>query len=223
LLIRTGIGPDKARSFTRKILEKELYDVVISTGFAGALSSLPIGSLVIGHEVLVCQSEDVVSDSGLQRIACHPDWVQASLNMPLSGPYPLQGGRFVTINRVLTHASQKQTLGQQTGAVAVDMESGAIGQVVQEFGIPFFIVRAISDSVDEDLPMDFNLFLKPKGWIGGVRQILSTPQCWKGFFRLYRNSKQAGLQLSKFFEKFFCTLPFSAFSITNTKTGVLNP
>lgn len=224
LLIQTGIGAEKARSITQKILEGESWDVVISTGFAGALNSSPIGSLVIGQEVLLGQSADLLFDSEPQRIVCHPEWVNTSLNIQLNGPYPVQGGRFVTMDRVLTQALQKQILGKRTGAVAVDMESGAIGQVAQQHGIPFLIVRAISDGVNEDLPVDFNLFLKPSEWVGGVRQVLSTPQCWKGFWRLYRNSMQAGLQLSRFFEKFLATVhSVGASPIATNKPGVLNP
>ncbi|MEO8327929.1 MAG: hypothetical protein ABI618_18925, partial [Nitrospirota bacterium] len=79
-------------------------------------------------------------------------------------------------------------------------------------GLPFLIVRAISDGIDEDLPVDFNMFLKPFGWVGGVALVLSTPRCWKGLFRLYRNSKQAGIQLSKFFELFFAVVSQPTFS-----------
>jgi adenosylhomocysteine nucleosidase len=207
LLIQTGIGPAKARAITHQILEGESWDVVISTGFAGALNSSPIGSLVIGNEVLFGQPADALTDSEPQRIVCHPDWVHTLLNINLMSTYPLQVGRFVTIDRVLTHASQKHILGKRTGAVAVDMESGAIGQVAHKHGFPFLIVRAISDGVNEDLPVDFNVFLRPFGWVGGVRNVLLSPRCWRGFFRLYRNSKQAGLQLSRFFEKFFTTVP----------------
>ncbi|HNP28249.1 MAG TPA: hypothetical protein PKK23_04350 [Nitrospirales bacterium] len=203
LLAKTGIGPDKAQTLTRKILESKAWDVVISTGFAGALNSSPIGSLVIGQEVLWGQPTDVVSDSELQRIVCHPEWVNAALRVQLMDECLLQGGRFVTTDRVLTQASQKRVLGERTGAMAVDMESGAIGEVAKQYGFPFLIVRAISDGINEDLPVDFNMFLKPLGWVGGVRQVLSSPRCWEGFFRLYRNSRQAGIQLSRFFEKFF--------------------
>ena len=221
LLIQTGIGPEKARSIARKTLERESWDVVISTGFAGALDSSPIGSLLIGNEVLFA---DLLPDSVTQRIVCHSDWVNTSLTIQMRGPYPLQGARFVAMDRVLTQASQKKILRERTGAAAVDMESGAIGQVAQGYGLPFLIVRAISDGVNEDLPVDFNLFLRPSGWVRGVRQVLSTPQCWKGFWRLYRNSKEAGLQLSSFFEKFFATVHSSDTSpISTIKTAALNP
>jgi adenosylhomocysteine nucleosidase len=209
LLIQTGIGSERAYSIARKIVESEPWNVVISTGFAGALNSSPIGSLVIGSEVLLGQSSDVLFDSEPQRIVCHPDWVKTSLNIQWTGPHPLQHGRFVAMDRVLTRASQKQILGKQTGAVAVDMESGAIGQVAQQHKLPFLIIRAISDGVNEDLPVDFNRFLKPSEWAAGVQYVLSTPRCWKGLWRLYQNSKQASAQLSRFFEKFFATIPIN--------------
>ncbi|UCH91565.1 MAG: hypothetical protein JSU60_02325, partial [Nitrospirota bacterium] len=72
-------------------------------------------------------------------------------------------------------------------------------------------VRTISDGVNEDLPVDFNLFLKPSGWFSGVMHILAAPRSWKGFFDLYWHSKKASLQLTRFFEEFF-----SAVSTTPT-------
>lgn len=219
LVIQTGMGPDKARSIAQRILESKVCDVVISTGFAGALNSSPIGSLVIGQEVLLLgQSGDLMSDFVLPAIKCHPDWVNASLGIQMIDGYPLQSGRFVTTDRVLTQASQKGILGKRTGAVAVDMESGAIGQVAKHHGFPFLIVRSISDGINEDLPVDFNMFLKPFGWIKGVALVLSTPRCWKGLFRLYRNSKQAGIQLSSFFEKFFAIISTPTFSMAINKS-----
>ncbi len=218
--MKTGIGPDKAGTVTRQILESEAWDVVISTGFAGALNSSPIGSLVIGQEVLSGKSTEMLSVSALQRIVCHPEWVKAALRVSMGDRCLLQCGRFVTTDRVLTQASQKRMLGERTGAMAVDMESGAIGEVAKQYGFPFLVVRAISDDINDDLPVDFNKFLKPFGWVGGVGQVLSSPRVWKGFFRLYRNSRQAGIQLSVFFEKFFPIVSGHTLSMATHKPGV---
>lgn len=223
LLVKTGIGPGKAERVTRRILESEAWDVVISAGFAGALNSSPIGSLVIGQEVLFGQSTEMFSDSDLPRIVCHPEWVKAALRVQLMDGCLLQGGRFVTTDRVLTQASQKRILGERSGAMAVDMESGAIGEVAKQYGFPFLIIRAISDGINEDLPVDFNMFLKPFGWVGGIGQVLSSPRCWEGFFRLYRHSRQAGIQLSSFFEKFFPIVSAPTFSMAINKSGAEIP
>jgi adenosylhomocysteine nucleosidase len=207
LLVQTGIGPDRARSISQRIVESEAWDVVISSGFAGALNPLPIGSVVIGREVIMSHFSDIISDPEPQRIVCHSDWVNASLNILLIDGPPIRDGRFVTMDRVLTQALLKQRLGKQTGAVAVDMESGAIGQVAEQHHVPFLIIRAISDGVNEDLPVDFNEFLEPSQWAGGVKAVLSTPGCWKNLWQLYRNSKQASEQLSLFFKFFLKSIP----------------
>ena len=39
--------------------------------------------------------------------------------------------------------------------LAVEMEGAAVAQVCFEFGIPFAIVRTISDNANEDSPVDF--------------------------------------------------------------------
>jgi adenosylhomocysteine nucleosidase len=124
----------------------------------------------------------------------------------------------VTVDRVLTYSVDKHKLKASTGAVGVDMESAAIGEVAQGHGLSFLIVRAISDGVNEDLPVDFNLFLKPSGWFSGVMHIMTTPRSWKGFLDLYRHSKQASLQLTKFFKEFFSAV--STIPTTPTPLGI---
>ncbi len=214
LLIQSGIGPGMARTCTQQLLASASWDVIISTGFAGALDSIPIGSVLIGHEV--CDESYLASDAsrGLEGVACHPGWVQSALDLHWTGQESLQSGRFVSVDHVLTHSVDKHKLKASTGAIGVDMESAAIGGIAQEHCLPFLIVRAISDGVNEDLPVDFNLFLKPFGWIPGVLSILSTPRSWKGFFDLYQHSKQASEELTRFFEEFFSTIPTLPTSVT---------
>lgn len=43
--------------------------------------------------------------------------------------------------------------------LAVEMEGAAVAQVCHEFGIPFALIRTISDKADEDSPVDFMQFV----------------------------------------------------------------
>ncbi len=217
LLIQSGIGSDKARMVAQQLLDGASWDVMISTGFAGALDTGSIGSVLIGKEVFWDPSTTFPVSLTPQRIVCHPDWVQLALGLSWMGQEPLRTERFVTVDRVLTHSVDKHKLKASTGAIGVDMESAAIGEVAQVHGLPFLIVRTISDSLNENLPVDFNLFLKPSGWFSGIMHIMTTPRSWKGFLDLYRHSKQASLQLTRFFEEFFSavsTIPTSPTSLT---------
>jgi hypothetical protein len=61
-------------------------------------------------------------------------------------------GPTVTTPGVITTPAGKQSLGRQTGAVAVDMESYWVARVASDRGIPFLALRAISDAQEDLLP-----------------------------------------------------------------------
>ena len=196
--MQTGMGPQKAHRMATQFLQDGKWDLVVSTGFAGALQDLPIGAVVLGKDVLEKDLENHVRTS----ILCDVEWT-TRLDKLNQSRFPFSVGRYVAVPGVLTRSEEKQQMALATGAMAVDMESGAIGKVAQEIGIPFVIVRTISDGLQEDLPLDFNLFNTPGGWVRGLWPCLWSPQAWKGLFRLYRQSREAAAQLTNFFHLFF--------------------
>jgi adenosylhomocysteine nucleosidase len=68
--------------------------------------------------------------------------------------------------------------------------------------VPFVIVRAASDLLDEDLPLDFNLFLRPTGWVKGIALVLTSPTSLRGLSRLRRQSLVAAESLTAFFRRY---------------------
>jgi adenosylhomocysteine nucleosidase len=46
------------------------------------------------------------------------------------------------------------------GLLAVEMEGAAVAQVCYEMGIPFAVMRTISDNANEDAATDFMRFVK---------------------------------------------------------------
>ncbi len=199
------MGPENARFAVRQLVTNASWDLMISTGFAGDLDGAEVGAILVGQEVSSVPSTSQRPDRRT-AIPCHSDWIAKTLSLPGIEQGMLRTAKFVSVDRILIHSVDKQQLRTSTGAEGVDMESAAIGEIAQEYDCPFLIVRTVSDGINHDLPVDFNLFLRSSGWVPGLLKILSTPGSWKGFLDLYRHSKYASRQLTKFFDAFFLSI-----------------
>ncbi|HWE94124.1 MAG TPA: hypothetical protein VG269_09190 [Tepidisphaeraceae bacterium] len=60
-------------------------------------------------------------------------------------------GGIHTANHLIATTTEKTALFAQTGALAVDMETGIVRALAQQEGIEFIAIRAISDAFDEAL------------------------------------------------------------------------
>src|SRR5262249_30505110 len=78
-------------------------------------------------------------------------------------PEPGTRPQIISTDRVVVTAAVKRRLPEKTVGAEVDMESEAIARKAAEWGLPFRCVRAVSDSADEDMPLDFNLYRDSEG------------------------------------------------------------
>ena len=86
------------------------------------------------------------------------------------------------------------------------MESAAIARAAYVVGVPFLLVRAVSDRADEDLPMDFNLWLSPWGRVRGVAYLLRRPSSIRSLLRMRRHVEYASQNLARFFAAMVASL-----------------
>jgi adenosylhomocysteine nucleosidase len=154
-ILITGIGRKNAEKSVREFLAANSPELMLTCGFAGGLNpDLKLGDVVFEltdrrgefHEPL---TEKEIGDSR-----------SSSLREKLlaAGAKP---AKFFCADRIATTVAEKKRLRVDTGADAVEMESGAIHAVCRERGIPGATVRVISDTAGEDLPLDFNVLAKP--------------------------------------------------------------
>ena len=188
-IIPMGVGLQRAAETARSVLAEQQFAAIWSTGFACALRSSQVGDVLVGTAVAL----DSLSNTQ-NVIPCFPsmvEWAQQAVKRQ-----PLQVGPFVSVSQVLCRAEEKRAIADRCGAIGLDMESAALGLAASEQQIPFGILRTVSDLVDEDLPLDFNLFLRPSGWAKGLAACLAHPASLIGLNRLRHQSRKAGAQLT---------------------------
>ena len=135
--IVTGMGPDNTVAALGRAWEKYNPRHLLTCGFAGALDP----SLALGQ---VCFA---TSDSALGVAAENAGARRAT---------------FHSSSRVAVTTAEKSSLRATTGLDAVEMESAVIVSAARERGLPVAVVRVISDTAQEDLPLDFNALMTAK-------------------------------------------------------------
>jgi hopanoid-associated phosphorylase len=144
---------------------------VISFGLCGALEpSLQAGDLVVGSGV-----------NGAPADAAWADRLMAAL------PDARRGG-IASSGAMATSAAAKAALHARTGAIAVDMES----HLVADAGVPFAILRAVSDPAHRPLPRAAQAGFKADGdadIAAVLRALIARP--WE-LPALLRTAREAG-------------------------------
>ena len=191
ILVRTGVGPMHAREISRRFFLEHRVDVAVSSGFACALVRAHIGDLLIGTDVIAA-SEAVPP----ARVSCGKEWTDGAHQSAKAALVPVHVGSIASVSRIIGSAEDKRRVAQQTGAIALDMESGEIGASAAKYGIPFLVVRSVSDLLDEDLPLDFNLFLRPRSWPQALWASAARPRGVLELVRLRRQMLAASRRLT---------------------------
>ena len=142
-ILLTGIGRQNAERSVREFLANNSPKLMLTCGFAGGLNP----DLKLG---------DVVFEFPDSEIRDPRSAIRNSLLAAGAKP-----AAFFCADRIATTVAEKRKLRAETGADAVEMESAAIHAVCRERGIPCATVRVISDTANEDLPLDFNRLAKP--------------------------------------------------------------
>ena len=155
LVTLSGSGADNASAAAQNLIDNGTNQL-ISWGCAGALAPhLKAGDLVIPSAI---HSRDNI------QLTTQPDWSKKIINK-LEQSIKCYDGQLFESDSVISLARDKAEQYQQTGALAVDMESGAIARVAQQANIPFIAIRSIVDPANLDLPRAINHAMTDKGVI----------------------------------------------------------
>lgn len=173
-----GAGSSKLLARRLKALGPDVRGIV-SMGLAGGLAPIPeVGDALIGTHVVTER----------EHYACDPNWSRIlRTRLPDAHSVVIAG-----VEEPAQHMGAKKDLFRQTGAHAVDMESHVAARFAAERGIPFVVLRVVSDDCKRTLPPAALERLSLKGnprYFAIIRSLLRE----KGQFgELLRTAREAG-------------------------------
>jgi len=168
VLAYSKIGKVNAATTATVLVEKFGAKKILFSGVAGAIDSdLKIGDLIIATKT--CQHDIDLTvfdyepgfipeskvffecDENLNNIAKE---AAKKLDIKLKEGIIASGDQFI-------HSKEKKDFIAKTfNANAIEMEGGAVGCVTWTLEVPFFMLRAISDTAEEGAGVDFDEFLE---------------------------------------------------------------
>jgi adenosylhomocysteine nucleosidase len=212
-VLLTGVGPGFANENVTRVCTEEAcrgrrFDLCISAGLAGALRDAHLIGEVVVPRTIRSDQHGSTDGFGLKFI---PD---SELVNSASDCGAKIVERCLTTSRVVRSAAEKSNLGVE--AEVVEMESYEVLSEASAWGTRGIAIRAVSDTVDETLPIDFSKTITDQGEVSYWRvlgEAARHPGAVPGLIRLGRNSRSAAQRLATFLDAYVTVLGSSASAV----------
>ncbi len=167
VVVKCGIGKVNAALCVQILADLFQVTHVVNTGVAGSLcNDLHIGDILISTDAV--QHDMDVTPLGYPvgqipgedfAFVADEEMMQAALQAgeALSG-FSMMKGRVVSGDQFISDATKKNWLIDVFNGMCCEMEGASIAQAASKNGLPFVILRAISDQADGSAQMDYPTF-----------------------------------------------------------------
>lgn len=199
ILAQTGVGKVNAAMTTAVLLDRFHPTEVIFTGIAGSINpTLQPGDVVIGEKTVQHDFGEwgmngfrpnptrnpvnektnpffVPSDARLvglaQKASARTEFTAIPLDNEKRKPRCITG-IIASGDAFIAAPSKKNELHKQIQADAVEMEGAAVAQICYQQGVPFIVIRSMSDNADAKANMDLKRFYQTAA--GNSAQLVIT-------------------------------------------------
>ena len=168
VIARCGVGKVFAAICAEAMIIKYSPRLIVNSGVGGALDKslrpldIVFADKLVQHDMDTSPIGDPIGlISGINRVYFETDERAREI---LTEAAKEQGinylvGTVATGDKFISDKADKDRITELFGASACEMEGGAIAHTAFVNGVPFMVVRAISDSADGDACMDYPTFL----------------------------------------------------------------
>ena len=168
VVVQCGIGKINAAMCTQILIDSFGVDAIVNTGIAGSLlAELDIADLVISRDAihhdfdLRFWGRPIGQVPGMDVIAFPADeklMAAAFAAAEAENAGHTTVGRVASGDQFICSKEQKEKIIADTGAICAEMEGASIAHTAYRNGVPFVIIRAISDKADDSAEMDYPTF-----------------------------------------------------------------
>ncbi|MBU8933702.1 MAG: 5'-methylthioadenosine/adenosylhomocysteine nucleosidase [candidate division Zixibacteria bacterium] len=173
VLLRCGVGKVNAAVASQLLIDRFGVDAVIFTGLAGSLvpylkrGDVVVSNYVTQHDIDLTafgRRHGEIPDMNRQ-LEANPKLVRLATDAYEEIGAGEETGNQLVVGTIATGDSfvsdpeRIKWLQREFGAVATEMEGGAIGQVCAMNKVPFVIIRVISDGAGDGAAGEFIMFL----------------------------------------------------------------
>ena len=170
VVVRCGIGKINAALCTQILVDDFNVDAVLNTGIAGSLNNdIEVGDMVVSENV-VHHDFDLAPFGykrgqlpGFKGVGFKADKQLVDLVTEVINELDMCGlftGTICSGDQFVDSIEKKTELAEQFNGLCCEMEGASIAQAATMNGIPFVIVRAISDKADGTADVVYTAFEK---------------------------------------------------------------
>ena len=168
VVVQCGVGKVNAAMCAQILCSVYGVTHIVNTGIAGSLcADLDIGDLVICRDAMYHDFDCVhfgyemckVPGMNVVAIPANESMIAAAVSAAeAENPGHSKIGRIATGDLFVAAKPAKEAIIAKTGALCTEMEGAAIAHTAYRNGVPFVIIRAISDKADDSAQMDYPTF-----------------------------------------------------------------
>ncbi len=189
----TGQGKKKIENSLRKISNISNFSLFINLGVCGGLNpNLTPGDLISPDEILF-KDRAIRIDKEIKGV-----FDRALLRNGLN----VRGGRLLNSPEVVFDPEVKLNLFMGKGCIAVDMEAFFIGEFLGDFDLPFYCLKAVSDTANQKISRKIISILNGNGdvdYLKLIRLILLNPPQLSYLYKMGVGFKRATSSLRRAF------------------------
>lgn len=167
VIVQCGVGKVNAALCVQILCDCYHITHVVNTGIAGSLcAELDIGDLVISRDAMYHDVDCHAFGYPVGKVPGMPVQYEADatlIRLALEAaeavhPGHIRSGRIASGDQFVCEKPLKEHIIRVTGALCTEMEGAAIAHAAYRNGIPFVIIRAISDKADDSAEVDYPTF-----------------------------------------------------------------